>query len=46
MTEQTNWNWGLREVARWSGAVLMWQIGKKMPAKYNITGDLREALYK
>ena len=46
VTEQTNWAWGVREAARVSGAVLMWQVGKKMPAKYGITGDLREALYK
>lgn len=46
VTEQTNWAWGVRELARASGAVLMWQVGKKMPAKYGIEGDLREALYK
>ncbi|KAF5837234.1 glutathione S-transferase [Dunaliella salina] len=45
VTEQTNWAWGLREAARVSGAVLMWQVGKKMPAKYGIQGDLREVLY-
>jgi microsomal prostaglandin-E synthase 2 len=46
VTEQTNWAWGVREAARVSGAVLMWRVGKGMPAKYGITGDLREALYK
>lgn len=46
VTEQTNWAWGVREAARVSGAVLMWQVGKKMPAKYGISGDLREVLYK
>lgn len=45
VTEQTNWAWGVREAARVSGAVLMWQVGKKMPAKYGIEGDLREVLY-
>lgn len=46
VTQQTNWSWGVREAARVSGAVLMWQVGKRMPAKYGITGDLREALYR
>ncbi|KAL6765880.1 glutathione S-transferase [Haematococcus lacustris] len=45
ITEQTNWSWGTREAARLSGALLMWQVGKRMPAKYGIEGDLREALY-
>ncbi|GAX78327.1 hypothetical protein CEUSTIGMA_g5769.t1 [Chlamydomonas eustigma] len=46
ITEQTNWSWGTRELARSSGAILMWQVGKRMPAKYGIEGDLREALYR
>ncbi|GLC33355.1 hypothetical protein PLESTB_000342200 [Pleodorina starrii] len=45
ITEQTGWSWGAREVARWAGAVMMWQVGKRMPAKYGIEGDLRVALY-
>ncbi|KAG2450408.1 hypothetical protein HYH02_004910 [Chlamydomonas schloesseri] len=45
ITDQTGWSWGTREVARWTGAVMMWQIGKRMPAKYGIEGDLRVALY-
>ncbi|EFJ44640.1 hypothetical protein VOLCADRAFT_82699 [Volvox carteri f. nagariensis] len=45
ITEQTGWSWGAREVARWAGAVMMWQVGKRMPAKYGIEGDLRMALY-
>jgi len=45
ITEQTSWAWGTREAARLSGAVLMWQIGKRLPAKYGIEGDLREQLY-
>eukprot|EP00198_Chlamydomonas_reinhardtii_P011681 XP_001701018.1 glutathione S-transferase-related protein [Chlamydomonas reinhardtii] len=45
ITDQTGWSWGTREVARWAGAVMMWQIGKRMPAKYGIEGDLRVALY-
>ncbi|GIL92120.1 hypothetical protein Vretimale_14928 [Volvox reticuliferus] len=45
ITEQSGWSWGAREVARWAGAVMMWQVGKRMPAKYGIEGDLRKALY-
>lgn len=45
ITDQTEWGWGTREVARWVGAVLMWRIGSAMPKKYNIEGDLRSALY-
>lgn len=45
ITDQTNWSWGTRELARMSGAVLMWRVGKNMPAKYKIEGDLRQALY-
>ncbi|KAG2490256.1 hypothetical protein HYH03_011380 [Edaphochlamys debaryana] len=45
ITDQTSWSWGTRELARWSGAVIMWQVGKKMPKKYGIEGDLRLALY-
>lgn len=45
ITDQTNWSWGTRELARVSGALIMWQVGKNMPKKYNIEGDLREALY-
>ncbi|GFR47294.1 hypothetical protein Agub_g8981, partial [Astrephomene gubernaculifera] len=45
ITEQTSWSWGTRELARWTGAVMMWQVGKRMPAKYGIEGDLRVALY-
>lgn len=45
ITDQTNWSWGTRELARLSGTLIMWQVGKKLPAKYNIEGDLREAMY-
>ncbi|KXZ47817.1 hypothetical protein GPECTOR_32g429 [Gonium pectorale] len=45
ITEQTGWSWGSRELARWAGAVMMWQVGKRMPTKYGIEGDLRTALY-
>lgn len=45
LTSETKWGWGTREVARVSGALLMWQIGQRMPTKYGITGDLRQALY-
>eukprot|EP00878_Enallax_costatus_P027414 GHUV01029515.1.p3 GENE.GHUV01029515.1~~GHUV01029515.1.p3 ORF type:complete len:103 (-),score=11.92 GHUV01029515.1:382-690(-) len=46
MTEQSHWNWAVQQSVRVAGAVLMWQIGSRMPKKYGITGDLREALYK
>lgn len=45
ITEQTNWSWGTRELARLSGTLIMWQVGKRLPAKYKIEGDLREAMY-
>lgn len=45
MAEQSSWNWGVRQGVRVAGALLMWQIGQRMPKKYNIEGDLREALY-
>ena len=45
ITDQTNWAWGTRELARVSGALIMWQVGKRMPDKYKIEGDLREALF-
>mmetsp|Transcript_8550 Transcript_8550/g.14693 ORF Transcript_8550/g.14693 Transcript_8550/m.14693 type:complete len:356 (+) Transcript_8550:34-1101(+) len=43
--DQTNWSWGTRQLARWSGATIMWRVGAGMPKKYKIEGDLREALY-
>ncbi|PNH02244.1 Prostaglandin E synthase 2 [Tetrabaena socialis] len=45
ITDQTSWGWGARELARWGGALMMWQVGKRMPKKYGIEGDLRVALY-
>eukprot|EP00201_Polytomella_parva_P007689 CAMPEP_0175065878 /NCGR_PEP_ID=MMETSP0052_2-20121109/16187_1 /TAXON_ID=51329 ORGANISM="Polytomella parva, Strain SAG 63-3" /NCGR_SAMPLE_ID=MMETSP0052_2 /ASSEMBLY_ACC=CAM_ASM_000194 /LENGTH=346 /DNA_ID=CAMNT_0016332497 /DNA_START=59 /DNA_END=1099 /DNA_ORIENTATION=- len=45
ITSQTNWSWGTRELARWIGAILMWQVGKRLPSKYGIEGDIREALF-
>jgi hypothetical protein len=26
VADQTGWSWGARELARWSGAVMMWQV--------------------
>lgn len=39
MAEQSSWNWGVRQGVRVAGALLMWQIGQRMPKKYNITGE-------
>jgi len=38
MAEQSSWNWGVRQGVRVAGALLMWQIGQRMPKKYNIEG--------
>jgi microsomal prostaglandin-E synthase 2 len=45
MTQQSHWNWAVQHSVRLAGAVLMWKVGQGMPKKYNIQGDLREALY-
>lgn len=45
ITEHGNFNIATRHAARVFGTTLMWGIGMRMPKKYNITGDLREALY-
>jgi microsomal prostaglandin-E synthase 2 len=45
MTQQSKWGWATQQSVRLAGAVMMWQIGKRMPKKYSIVGDLREALY-
>lgn len=45
ITDQSNWGWGTRTLAKWSGAILMWRIGAGMPKKYGIEGDLRQAMY-
>jgi hypothetical protein len=39
MAEQSSWNWGVRQGVRVAGALLMWQIGQRMPKKYNIEGE-------
>lgn len=39
MAEQSSWNWGVRQGVRVAGALLMWQIGQRMPKKYNIQGE-------
>lgn len=46
ITTEGNFGRMEREIARTSGALLMYTIGRGMPKKYNIEGDLREALYK
>jgi hypothetical protein len=39
MAEQSSWNFVVRQGVRVAGALLMWQIGQRMPKKYNITGE-------
>lgn len=39
MAEQSSWNFAVRQGVRVVGALLMWQIGQRMPKKYNITGE-------
>lgn len=46
MVDKTQWAWHTRTLAQYAGSVLMWQVGSRMPKKYHIEGDLREALYK
>ncbi|KAF8067212.1 R1 [Scenedesmus sp. PABB004] len=45
MTRQSHWSWPVQQGVRLAGAVLMWQVGQRMPKKYGLTGDLRETLY-
>jgi microsomal prostaglandin-E synthase 2 len=45
MTQQSHWGWATQQSVRFAGALMMWQIGKRMPKKYDIHGDLRQALY-
>eukprot|EP00775_Hariotina_reticulata_P012596 gene12596-12728_t len=44
MTQQSHWNWAVQQSVRLAGSVLMWQIGRRMPDKYNITGGDRPNL--
>jgi hypothetical protein len=43
MTQQSHWNWAVQHSVRFAGSVLMWQIGRRMPEKYKITGGLWDA---
>ncbi|GMH39397.1 hypothetical protein BSKO_07295 [Bryopsis sp. KO-2023] len=45
ITEHGNFGSVSRHAARAFGSATMWAIGKRMPKKYSIEGDLREALY-
>jgi len=45
MTQQSHWNWAVQQSVRFAGSVLMWQIGRRMPEKYNITGWLQDAFF-
>lgn len=39
MADQSSWNWAVRQGVRVAGALLMWQIGQRMPKKYNLQGE-------
>eukprot|EP01026_Neomeris_dumetosa_P052324 TRINITY_DN4626_c0_g1_i4.p3 TRINITY_DN4626_c0_g1~~TRINITY_DN4626_c0_g1_i4.p3 ORF type:complete len:359 (-),score=74.18 TRINITY_DN4626_c0_g1_i4:123-1199(-) len=45
ITESGNFNWFQRTGARYFGTGLMYSVGRGMPKKYNIEGDLRQNLY-
>lgn len=45
ITEHGNFGAVSRHAARIFGSATMWAVGRRMPKKYNIEGDLREALY-
>lgn len=36
---QSNWNWASQQAVRVAGSLIMWRVGKGMPAKYNIEGE-------
>ncbi|GBF88381.1 prostaglandin E synthase-like [Raphidocelis subcapitata] len=42
---QSHWNWASQQAVRLGGSLIMWRVGKGMPGKYGIEGDLRAALY-
>mmetsp|Transcript_11270 Transcript_11270/g.47018 ORF Transcript_11270/g.47018 Transcript_11270/m.47018 type:complete len:309 (-) Transcript_11270:1577-2503(-) len=44
LTTEGNFSWLVRETSRYSGAVIMYLVAKKLQKKYNI-GDPREDLY-
>lgn len=46
ISEAGNFGWVHREAARIAGATMMWAISNRLKKKYNVEGDLREALYK
>eukprot|EP01025_Chloroclados_australasicus_P029892 TRINITY_DN2987_c1_g2_i1.p1 TRINITY_DN2987_c1_g2~~TRINITY_DN2987_c1_g2_i1.p1 ORF type:complete len:352 (-),score=18.27 TRINITY_DN2987_c1_g2_i1:404-1459(-) len=46
ITNSGNFSWYQRSGARYFGTGLMYYVGRNMPKKYNIKGDLRENLYK
>eukprot|EP01023_Acetabularia_acetabulum_P057860 TRINITY_DN6755_c1_g1_i1.p1 TRINITY_DN6755_c1_g1~~TRINITY_DN6755_c1_g1_i1.p1 ORF type:complete len:357 (+),score=75.23 TRINITY_DN6755_c1_g1_i1:444-1514(+) len=45
ITDSGNFSWYQRTGARYFGTGLMYSVGRNMPKKYNIQGDLRENLY-
>lgn len=45
ITEHGNFSWAQRQAARIVGATMMWGISSRLKKKYDIHGDVREALY-
>ena len=45
ITEHGNFSWPQRQAARIVGATMMWGISSRLKKKYDIHGDVREALY-
>jgi microsomal prostaglandin-E synthase 2 len=46
ITEHGNFGWAQRQAARVVGATMMWSLSNRLKKKYDIEGDVREALYK
>ena len=46
ITEHGNFGWAQRQAARVVGATMMWSLSNRLKKKYEIEGDVREALYK
>ena len=45
ITEHGNFGWVQRQAARVVGATMMWSLSNRLKKKYNVEGDVREALY-
>ena len=46
ITEHGNFGWVQREAARVVGATMMWGLSRRLKKKYDVEGDVREALYR